>query len=112
MIRRHPLVRSTASLQAAALLAAPVLASERGIGGAWCADSETMWIQEGCIGFNAHTLCAEELPIALGAGGTYETPLDCRNVYVEAEREDGTLETVEIPLPELTHLTLKGTALD
>jgi hypothetical protein len=92
------------------LLAAPAAASESGISGAWCADNETMWIQETRIGFNDHTLCEVALPIALGEDGAYSTGLNCANVYVLSERADGTLETTEIPLPELTHLTLREQA--
>lgn len=65
-----------------------------------------MFVDEAGIGFNEHTLCTTETPVTLDGANTWMGGIDCNNVYVLSVNDDGTVETHEMPIPELNHLTL------
>ena len=84
----------------------PWQASANPVHGAWCTEEEMMLIDEQGVGFNEHTLCTTQTPVALDGTDTWTGGIICNNVYVLSVNDDGTVETHEMPLPDLTDMTL------
>lgn len=84
----------------------PWQAQANPVHGEWCTQSERMYIDAQGIGFNEHTLCTTETPVVLDGTDTWTGGITCANVYVTAVNDDGSIETHDMPLPELTGITL------
>lgn len=91
----------------AAFFALPVAATAE-IGGPWCSDAGLMiWIDpEMGIWFEEQTRC-DSVPLPdFGPDGRWSAELSCRTFHVTAFRDDGSVETFEDPLPEITRIVI------
>lgn len=82
------------------LTAVPAMALDT----AWCGDDGTLYLPTETdstqLGFNEHTICSSDTPImpALEAGQMWSGQVACRNVYVVAVQDNGSVETEETAL--------------
>jgi hypothetical protein len=77
-----------------------------GFNGSWCDTETRLYVAPDRIGFNEHTLCTTTVPVAADAAGQWSGAIRCNNVYFISESDDGTVETFEMPVPELDRITL------
>ncbi|KPQ15749.1 MAG: hypothetical protein HLUCCO18_11085 [Rhodobacteraceae bacterium HLUCCO18] len=93
------------------LSAAPVAAQEGSpFFGEWCGIETRLWVGQGHIGFNEHTVCTPRRDPATGTAPTFATRVDCRNLYIQGEGEDVSL--VEVPIDYMTSITFTLTDPD
>jgi hypothetical protein len=100
------LTSTVCGLISAILIPAVGNAGADSFNGSWC-DAETrLYVAADRIGFNDHTLCTSAVPVVADAAGQWSGAIQCTNVYVTSVADDGTVETFEMPMPELDTLTL------
>ena len=99
---------------ASMMIIIPVTANARAqpMVGVWCAPEGrgVVYIEDDSIGFNEHTICDLEIPLA--GAKTIETELNCKNVY---SYDGGTVEAFETTVAfsaELVSETLLSVMID
>ncbi|SFI57422.1 hypothetical protein [Jannaschia pohangensis] len=98
-------MRRAGLLAGAALALGPGLAqAQSAFDGVWCdaAAGEAMYLRDGTLGFNEHTVCETDPALNIGQATPWRGIVDCRNVYVIEFRDDGTFDTVEMPTPSVS----------